>query len=899
MLWWAAQNLVVATALAGLAWALCRTGRVGPVGRHALWLVVLVKLLTPPLVAWPWSVGVPPGTWEALGGGDPPRTPATGVAATVRSPAAEPLRPPVPVVGAAEATVEASEPPVESSTSVAATTGGGEEVGDPRAVPPGPAATLATPPVISASPVLSSRRWVPALLVGAWAVGGVGFLALQGVRIARMRRQLRAARPADAALTDLVADVAGRLGVRPVRAVVIPGLGSPAVWGFGRPVLLWPADLPPGTSAAAARGLVAHELAHVRRRDHWVGWVELAAGVAWWWCPLYWYARHQVRENAELACDGWVVDVLPSGRRAYAEGLLSVCESICRCGPNDKAGPSRQRPATPMPAVGVNTGGRRFLERRLAMIMRDRVPLRLPRTGVVTLAVLALTALPAWSQRATDPAADEPGKKGVPGSAGATRAEHGETGSGDGGTARPGRRNAAEPHEGPAGRPVPAEAQDLLERHRMQQATATAALVRDLEAVRQKLLAAGRADDAAAIAPKIRQLRQSIGMPDGPGWGGLGGVFGGGGPPGRAVGVAPDPGNLYEYRDRVGQTFRFEVVGSTAGSVWGTPSAYTDDSTLAAAAVHAGVVQPGERAVVEVQVLPGRDAYQGMTLNGVTSASYGAWGGSYRVHGGTTRGGAPRGPSPARPDPGTLGAYRDRVGQTFAFRVTGAADGTIWGTDAYTDDSPLATAAVHAGVLRVGETGVVSVTILPGDDRYEGSARNGVTSLPYASFPGGYRVRPAPPPVGVRVYPGLPGAPGGAPAAAAAPDRLRLLAASARDNPPDLSALRGRPNTVLSYVVEGTTGGTVWGSGPYTDDSSLATAAVHAGVLRPGEVGVVKVTLVPGGDAYQGGERNGVTSRPYGQWGGGFTVERGSEADLRAPAHDAVRDGGVPTRGSR
>src|SRR3954471_13103532 len=57
--WWTAQNLVVAALLAGGVWLVCRTVRVGPVVRHALWLLVLAKLLTPPLVAWPWAGGEP------------------------------------------------------------------------------------------------------------------------------------------------------------------------------------------------------------------------------------------------------------------------------------------------------------------------------------------------------------------------------------------------------------------------------------------------------------------------------------------------------------------------------------------------------------------------------------------------------------------------------------------------------------------------------------------------------------------------------------------------------------------------------------------------------------------------------------------------------------------------
>ncbi len=39
--------------------------------------------------------------------------------------------------------------------------------------------------------------------------------------------------------------------------------------------------------------------------------------------------------------------------------------------------------------------------------------------------------------------------------------------------------------------------------------------------------------------------------------------------------------------------------------------------------------------------------------------------------------------------------------------------------------------------------------------------------------------------------------------------------------------------------------GSVWGSGPFTTDSSLATAAVHSGVLRAGQTGIVRVTIVP------------------------------------------------------
>ncbi|MCB1410839.1 MAG: hypothetical protein KDK22_15635, partial [Rhodobacteraceae bacterium] len=92
----------------------------------------------------------------------------------------------------------------------------------------------------------------------------------------------------------------------------------------------------------------------------------------------------------------------------------------------------------------------------------------------------------------------------------------------------------------------------------------------------------------------------------------------------------------------------------------------------------------------------------------------------------------------ALPDPGGLTGYRDRVGQTFRFQVTGAETGGLWGTGTYTDDSRLARAAVHAGLLHVGQSGVVTVQILPGQDRYQGSDQNGAHSSSYGRWNGSY-----------------------------------------------------------------------------------------------------------------------------------------------------------------
>lgn len=79
-------------------------------------------------------------------------------------------------------------------------------------------------------------------------------------------------------------------------------------------------------------------------------------------------------------------------------------------------------------------------------------------------------------------------------------------------------------------------------------------------------------------------------------------------------------------------------------------------------------------------------------------------------------------------------------GTTYYFRVTGAVDGSVWGTDVYTGDSTLAAAAVHAGAVKTGETAVVRVTVMAPLAQYQGSVRNGVTSHDYGRYGTAYRV---------------------------------------------------------------------------------------------------------------------------------------------------------------
>jgi len=102
----------------------------------------------------------------------------------------------------------------------------------------------------------------------------------------------------------------------------------------------------------------------------------------------------------------------------------------------------------------------------------------------------------------------------------------------------------------------------------------------------------------------------------------------------------------------------------------------------------------------------------------------------------------------------------------------------------------------------------------------------------------------------------------------------------------DLSGIKPDPGNLSDYPaadigksflfdITGSTTDNVWGHGLYTGDSSLSTAAVHAGVLRDGERGIVRVTLVDGSEnVFESIERYGISSLEYGNYTVAFTVER-------------------------
>ena len=334
-------NAVAATLLAMAAAAVARLAR-RPALAHGLWLLVLLKLLTPPL----WQVPVP---WPE--GGPPPTAAAV---------------PPAPAL------------PADTITAIAAP-GAPDE---PSALPEQPASAAPLPPR-TAPPAADLGK---VTLCTVWLGGSLAWWGVAAVRVRGFRRLLGYADPAAEAVQAQARRLAGRVGlsrcppVHLVRASV-----SPLLWALaGRAHLLFPAALWGRLSAEQRDTLLLHELAHLRRRDHWVRRLEVVAVGLYWWLPVAWWARRALQEAEEQCCDAVVVAALPDAAPSYAAALVETVAFL-----------SEPRPAFPFGASGAGQGP--LLKRRLTMILQDN-PARLPRLGlraVLALGALLLPLLPA------------------------------------------------------------------------------------------------------------------------------------------------------------------------------------------------------------------------------------------------------------------------------------------------------------------------------------------------------------------------------------------------------------------------------------------------------------------------------------------------------------------------
>ena len=176
----------------------------------------------------------------------------------------------------------------------------------------------------------ASFSWM-SVLPWVWAVGAASVLAWSLVSYFSIRRITAAGKAADPRLVKLLRQCAAQEGVSPAPTVIIvPSLQTVAIFGWLKPRLLVPHGMFEKHSEAELRGILLHELQHLKRHDALWTWLGLMACAVHWFNPLAWLLFRRFTADRELACDEAALHHLRTeDRRTYGEALIKTAERIC------------------------------------------------------------------------------------------------------------------------------------------------------------------------------------------------------------------------------------------------------------------------------------------------------------------------------------------------------------------------------------------------------------------------------------------------------------------------------------------------------------------------------------------------------------------------------------------
>jgi len=347
-------NALLTAILAVVVFAMTRFWR-NPHLAHFLWLLVLLKMVTPPIINVPISLGF---NWDenevatsAPIDSDELLSTLPFEASQVGNQAIEPV----------DSTAVVDAMPLESASSQKNT-------------------------VLLASSESAKSLW-PIYAATAWLGGSLVCGLLACVRIVQFHRKLKETDPAGESVQRIGKSVADELGLKlyPDLRITDSRL-SPMVWPIGRPAtVVLPIGLVEDLDEEQLRTIVAHEYGHIARRDSWVRWLEVVCTVLHWWNPCLWLARSEIRKAEELCCDALVMESYPGCSHSFGESLLRVDDFLSGVPYGASFLVSEMRGAGQM-------------KKRIERIINGQLPPRLSRTTQIVLIISALAILPLSAQ---------------------------------------------------------------------------------------------------------------------------------------------------------------------------------------------------------------------------------------------------------------------------------------------------------------------------------------------------------------------------------------------------------------------------------------------------------------------------------------------------------------------
>lgn len=287
------QSAVLVAAIGLLQLSLGRW--LSPRTRYAMWMIILLRLAMPALPATGWSAY----NWL------PAR--ATGV-----------TRP----AGDAPAPIARNDAPSRWEIRTEVLTG----------PPANQQPVLVAPPAIPAKPVTAAAPWDwRAIALAVWASGAMVMLlrmATQSIRAMALRRNAQLLSLDD---LELAADLRAQL--RHVAVMESALVSAPSLCGLIRPAILLPHGLASAMGRASLQQVLRHELAHLRRRDHWTNALMRLMQTIHWFNPAAWFAFSRCRLERELACDEAVLrQSAAEDRELYGKTLLTMATQMMGAG---------------------------------------------------------------------------------------------------------------------------------------------------------------------------------------------------------------------------------------------------------------------------------------------------------------------------------------------------------------------------------------------------------------------------------------------------------------------------------------------------------------------------------------------------------------------------------------
>ncbi|MCX7012866.1 MAG: HEAT repeat domain-containing protein [Candidatus Sumerlaeota bacterium] len=283
--WMAAMSWQVAILALGIAALSTLFRAASPRVLYLLWLLAFVKLVVPP--QWGHAYSAASLVSKSVAVAAPARAGSESAA-------------PSPIHNAAGWLAESPETPSDSSGF------------PPAPVRPSRARLALTP-----------------TLFAVWLAGIAALIAHSLIALLRFRRWLaRCSAPAPAWLEAAVGASARKIGLRSAPpCLVAPGGFAPCVFGWRRPVLLFPTALLEEMPREQLRLAVFHELLHIRRGDTLMNVAQRFVQLLYWFHPLVWLAGREVRRYREMETDEAVASASgESSRPEYGKAILAMAE---------------------------------------------------------------------------------------------------------------------------------------------------------------------------------------------------------------------------------------------------------------------------------------------------------------------------------------------------------------------------------------------------------------------------------------------------------------------------------------------------------------------------------------------------------------------------------------------